>query len=245
MPRRKGTVVDVTANGQQLEEARLREAVEAPGAVEPPAEEIRERPELGEDLAPEIGERTLENDDPGERITLPPELITVKISRPTPHIFLQFYPDRVLRTALLAYRPSRDSSPEFYFVAEELEKAVSKHLKNVMVLLVSDMDAQGESFLWIVPRSEMSPYYGAISLILGQGEVALKEYVFRVGTPDLKTRTKTCSVHRRRRTQDDPAPILPTRKLGVLLYEALGNDRVIKDKDHPVFQTLTAGSALA
>src|SRR5262245_60010990 len=129
MTRRKFTVQDASANGQQpaprsrkssrsaeKEKSLLREAVETPGSAEPPAGEIRERPELSQDVLPEIAERTLENDDPGEQTSLPPELLTVKISKPTPHIFLQLHANRIFRTALLAYRPSRDNAAEYYHV---------------------------------------------------------------------------------------------------------------------------------
>jgi hypothetical protein len=223
----------------------LREAVDNPGSVEPPDDEIRERPDGGEEVVTEVPERTLDNEDPGTPLTVPPELMTVRLSKPTPHIFLQLYPDRVLKTALLAYHPTRDSSPEYYHVAEKLEGAVKRHMKNVLVLLVADMNASGEPFLWVVPRSDLSPYYNAISAVLARGDAALKDYVFRFDRPDLKGRAKTCPVHLRLRTEEDPKPILPSRRIGVLLFEALGSDRVIRTTDHPVYHSLTSGGTLA
>jgi hypothetical protein len=118
-------------------------------------------------------------------------------------------------------------------------------MKNVRVLLVTEMRAKGESFLWVVPRSDQSPYSNTISRILGQGDAALKNHVYRIGAPDMGGGAKICPLRHRLCTPEDPAPVLPSRKIGILLYEALlGIERVIKAKDHPVYDALTSGSPL-
>jgi hypothetical protein len=245
-PKKKGRAKKEPAQTPaSKDEALLHEAVENPGSVEPSVEEIPEAPMLDEDIVPKIAECTLENDDPGTEVPRPPESMSVKLGRPSPHLFVQFYPDRTLNTALLDFRRTRDSSAEYYFVPDaKLRSAVKKYLKNVKVLLVADMVAGSEPFLWIVARSEMSPYYNTVSRILGQGDKALKDWVYRIGTPDVKNRARICPLRHRLRTPEDPTPILPSREIGVLLYEALGNERVIKAADHPVYEALIAGSDL-
>jgi hypothetical protein len=145
----------------------------------------------------------------------------------------------------LAHKPGREASAEYYYVVPELEKYVKDDLKNVMVLLVADMNAAAESFLWVVPVSDQSPYYNAVALILKQGKAALEKYVYQVKTADIKSRTKMAPVSHRLRNPNDPIPVLPSRPIGVLLAEALGSDRIIRTPDHPVFVALTSGSKLS
>jgi hypothetical protein len=141
------------------EDARLlKEAVADPGSVEIEEEEMRP----GAAAPVEIGEERLNPEEAGTPLEDDPALITAAIDRPGADSWVQLHPDRVLRTVLLAYQRGRDSSPDYYFVAPALRDPVRRHLRQVCVLLVSDLSGEGDCFLWIVPETVYSPYFNSL-----------------------------------------------------------------------------------
>jgi hypothetical protein len=229
-------------NGQRVpgEAALLKEAVDNPGVAEIP--EVVAQPGAGPLL--EIPAMDLDPDrgDAGEPLQLDPALMTVAIDRPGPHSWVQLFPDRVLRTVLLAHKPDRNGSPVYHYVTPELQSAVKKDLKQVQIYLVYDTSGPGEAYLWIVPESEFSPYFNAVQQVLARGESIVKDHFVRF--VNAEKRGRTCDVRVRPRGPDDPAPVLPSRPISQLLPEALGKDRIISAVSHPVYVSLTAGGRL-
>src|SRR5262245_60366222 len=113
--------------------------------VEIPPEEIR--PGAGALLI--IPEETLDPsaDDGGEPLEADPALMTVKLERPAPHSWVRLFPERSMRTVLLAHQPVQGRSAEYDYIAPELRGLVQQHLKPVIVYLEYD-DSNHHSFLW-------------------------------------------------------------------------------------------------
>jgi hypothetical protein len=220
--------------------ALLQHAVRTPGVVEIPEAIITPKtvPVL------EIPEANLDPDldESGDPLEQDPALMTVAIDRPGPHSWVQLFPDRVLRTVLLGYKPQKNSNPEYHYVIPELQKGVQKELKQVRVHLIFDTSGPGEAFLWIVPETEFSPYYNSLMLILSKGEAYVKDHLFRFVKADLKKRS--CDIRVRDRTPEDLEPILPSRPISQLLPEALKPDRLITATSHPVYASLMSGGRL-
>jgi hypothetical protein len=223
------------------DEVLLREAVENPGGKEVPEERL----EPGKETLQEIPEERLEPGDAGTPVEQNPALITVVLDKPGPHSWIQIFPDLKYNAVLLAYRPERGRSPDYHYVAKELRGPIKKDLKNVLVLLVADINGSGELFLWLIPESPYSPYYNSLMRIMALGKAELQTKVFRFGKIEAGSRVRECPLTCRLRTPDDPQPILPSRGLGRLLYEALKQlGRVIEDSSHPIYVTLASGSKL-
>jgi hypothetical protein len=238
------TPVITTSSATTATDARdamlLREAAENPGVIEiPPAQitpqtiTVVEIPMATLDPGGSASGQSLEND---------PAIMTVAIDRPGPHAWVQLFPDRTLRTVLLAHKQERNGSPDYYYVVPALQGMVRKDLKEVLALLVFDANNAGEAFLWLVSGSEWSPYHNAIQRVLAKGEVFLRNHLFRFLSPE--KRARVCPVQVRERTPDDPAPLLPSRPVSQLLPEALGPGRLITSTSHQVYVQLTAGGAL-
>jgi hypothetical protein len=239
--------VNQTSNGQSApgdaQEARdaelLKQAMDNPGVAEMPEEEIQT------DTPPllEIPEETggPDADESGEDVEQDPALITVPIDRPAPHAWHRLYPDRVWKGVLLAYKPKKTRSAEWYYVTKELRKPVQKDLRPVRVHLVADVSG-GELFLWILPQSDMSPYFNAIMKIFAKGDQYVCEHLFRFPTADLE---KGCNPRQKPVGPDDVVPVLPSRPLSVLLPEALRQERQILTTAHPIYQSLTAGGKVS
>jgi hypothetical protein len=218
----------------------LREAVQHPGVVEivetsiqPGRITVTEIPETSLDPHLGIGGTPLEQD---------PDLMTVSLDRPGPHCWHELFPDKVLRTVLLAFKPNRNSSPDYHFLIPELQGPLKKHLKQVRVYLVFDASEQGGSFLWLMPETNFSPYYNTLASIWAKGDTFIRKHLFRFGTAERMA--KRCDVEFRPRTPDDPGAILPSRPLSKLLPEALGPDHLITSTSHPVYVNLTSGRKL-
>jgi hypothetical protein len=223
------------------DEILLHEAVTHPGA-EPIVEE---RLEPGKGDVREIVEERLEPGDAGTPVEMDPALITVETDKPGPHSWIQVFSALKLTTILLAYRPQRNRSADFYFIAKELRESVKKDLRNVLVLLVADVNGDGTLFLWLIPETPYSPYYNSVMQILALGKATLDAEVFRFEKIEAGSRVRQCPMRHRLRTPDDPTPILPSRPIGRLLYEALKlAGRVIEDTAHPVYVSLASGSKL-
>jgi hypothetical protein len=224
---------DDDADGGRL----LREAVENPGACEIPDEPRPDRPDT--DL--EIPEERLEPaGDRGQSLTGDPAIMTVKLSKPAPHGWVQLFPDRTLSTVMLGYKPSQDRSPDYYWVAENLRPPVQKHLRQVRAHLVFDVGGDGEAFLWLLPENDRSPYYAAVCKALATGDAFVHDHLFQFEFSTIKV----VNVRFRPRGPDDRAAVLPSRSLSKLLYEALGPDRQIRDPGHPIYQAVTTGARL-
>jgi hypothetical protein len=216
----------------------LKEAVANPGAAGIPDEvpEVSGKPLAGipeESLDPAAGVV-------GESLDDNPATMTVGLSRPGPQTWLQLFPDMRLRTVMLSVRERREDAPIYYYLAPELRPAVKEQCRDVTVCLAFDVAAEGEFFLWAVVSSERSPYYCALSRALALGEQALQEKVFQFSWSDDARKVKS---RQRLRDADDPVAVPPTRPLGVLLEEALG-DRIIRSANHPIYYRLTRGSRL-
>jgi hypothetical protein len=218
----------------------LRDALDRPGIIEIPPSEINQQP------APvlEIPAANLDPDqgDDGEPLVIDPALITVSIDRPGPHSWVQLFPERMLRTVLLAYKPAKDASPEFHYVIPELQRPLQRDLKQVQVHLLFDASGAGECFLWIVPESELSPYHNAVAMVRAKGDAYLHDHLFRFAKAELKKRN--CDVRVRPRSPDDPVAVVPSRPLSQLLPEALKAERIVNSTAHPVYAALTAGGRL-
>jgi hypothetical protein len=218
--------------------AQLREAMNTPGVVE--ITETPIEPKAGPVL--EIPEASLDAGEGGDPLDQDPALMSVAIDRPGPHSWVQIFPDKVLRTVLLAYKPDSNGSPEFHYIVPELQKGLQKELKQVRIHLLFDTNGPGVPFLWIVPETNFSPYYNALMLILSKGEAYLRDHLFRFAKAELKA--KTCDVRVRGRGPDDPQPILPSRPISKLLPEALKQERIITSASHPVYVSLMSGGRL-
>jgi hypothetical protein len=218
----------------------LQEAVANPGVAEIPEEEIQtDTPPLLEIPEETEGPGTDESGGPVEQ---DPALITVSIDRPAPHAWHRLYPDRVWKGVLLAYKPKKTRPPEWYYVAPGLRKPVQKDLRPVKVYLVADVSNGGELFLWILPQSDMSPYYNAVQKIFAKGDQYVLSHVFRFPTADLE---KGCHPRQDPVGPDTPVPVLPSRPITSLLPEALKLERQILTTAHPIYQSLTAGGKVS
>jgi hypothetical protein len=217
----------------------LKEAVANPGAAEIPDDTLEVTP----GPAVEIPEATLDPDGAicGERLDRDPAVMTVELGRPGPQSWVALFPDRVLRTVMLAHKPQRDGSPVYLWVAPHLQRDLKRHLKQVQVFLVFDTGGEGDCFLWVVPESSFSPYYSAASSVLARGNdfVRAKLFCFPYDQARKKVDTQV-----RNSADDDPPVVLPSRSVGKLLWEALKPERRIENTDHPVYQALTAGRRL-
>jgi hypothetical protein len=240
-PRRKPPhpPADIATDNSQLDRntALLQEAVDNPGTIQivereictPPVPVLSIPPAT---LSPELG-------DNGQPLELDPAVMGAALDRPGPHTWVQVFPDRILRTVLLAYRPRRNGPPDFHYLLPSLQRGLEKDLKQVRVYLLWDASGAGEPFLWIVPESEFSPYHTAMMRVLAKGDAYLKNYLVRFAGLDEGKRT--CDIRYRLREPDDPLPILPSRPIEVLLPEALKQERLITSPSHPVYITLTKG----
>jgi hypothetical protein len=220
--------------------AALKNAAANPGAVEI----ADEPPEVS---AGPVVEIPAENIDPdgavsGEPLERDPAVMTVELGRPGPHSWVALFPDRVLRTVMLAHKPQRDGSPTYLWVAPDLRRELKRDLKQVRVYLVFDAGDDGECFLWITPESDFSPYHSAVSQVLAKGDAYVRTRLFRFIYDPAKRKVE---VRVRDRTADDPEPVLPSRPLGQLLPEALKAERLITGTNHPVYRALTAGGRLS
>jgi hypothetical protein len=225
----------------ERDNALLREALAKPGIAEiPPMQITTQRAPVLEIPAASLDPG---QGDDGEPLAIDPALMTVPIDRPGPHSWIQIFPEHMLRTVLLPYKPQKDASPEYHFVIPELQPPVQRDLKQVHVHLVFDASGPGESFLWILPESEFSPYYNAVARVLAKGDTYLRDRLFRFAKAELKKRD--CDVRVRRRLPDDPDAVLPSRPISQLLPEALKTERIINTTAHPVYVALTAGGRLS
>jgi hypothetical protein len=244
--RRERQSVNTSRNGETRRQAAregklLKQAVDSPGAVEVPEATIRADVQrvdeiLPANLDPDAGES-------GTPLEQDPALITVPIDRPNPHSWNRLYPDLVLRTVLLGYRPQKNARLEYYFVTPGLQGPLKKELKQVRVHLVADVSGAGELFLWIVPETEFSPYYNAIMRVLAKGEQYVHTNLFRFPSAELSE--KVCRVRVKPAGPDDPVPVLPSRPISRLLPEALKQERLITTTSHPVYMSLTAGGKVS
>jgi hypothetical protein len=215
----------------------VRDALANPGVVEIPERKI----DPASVHVSEIGERVLEDaDDGGTPVMLDPALIVVPIGRPTQFSWLQLYPDRMLSTPLLPYKPTQDSSPDYHFVAPELEAPLREYLKQVNVHLVWDASGGGSCFLWLILQSTFSPYYLTMQRALALGPEFVATHLFNFGKANL--RVKSCPLKQREPRPSDPTVVLPSRPVSQLLPEALGPDHWITSTSHPVYAAVTAGS---
>jgi hypothetical protein len=248
MPRRRSLPSEPahasSNNGEAIadrDQALLGDALAQPGIAEIPPAEINTQP------VPilEIPAANLDpgQEDAGEPLEIDPALMTVTIDRPGPHSWVQLFPERMLRTVLLGYKPQKNGSPDFHYVIPELQRPLQRDMKQVQVHLIFDAGGAGECFLWIVPESEYSPYHNAVAMIRARGDVYLRDHLFRFAKAELKKRT--CDVRVRSRSSDDPVAILPSRPISQLLPEALKTDRIISSTAHPVYVVLTAGGRLS
>jgi hypothetical protein len=228
-------------NGQARKDGQhLKAAVANPGAVEVPDTPIQ----TGDVPITEIPEVNLDPDagEGGRLVSQDPALMTVAINKPTPHIWVRFFPERTLRTVLLGYKPSVDSSPDWHYVVPELQAGLK--MSQVNVYLVADITGgSAVPFLWIVPATEFSPYFNAVQRLLAKGVGYVRSHAFRFAKVNLKARD--CDVYERDIGPDDPEPVLPSRPVGKLLPEALKTDRLIRSPSHPVYHSLTAGRKLS
>jgi hypothetical protein len=168
--------------GQLDEAGHLREAVQNPGTREIP--EVVVQPGAGPTLEIPAVAKGASRADSGKSGGRNPDLMGVPISRPGPHNWLVFYPERMLRTELLGHKPDRDRSADWHYVAPELQWAVQRDLKPVHVHLVYDTSGGGSSFLYIVPESDFSPYFNTLQQILSEEEASVRDHVFRILAPE-------------------------------------------------------------
>jgi hypothetical protein len=239
-----GQPVNPAPESQEEQDARhLKEAVDNPGTVEIPEQTIRTGP-------PDILEVPAASIDPpadehGEPLPQNPALLTAAIERPGPQTWVRVYPEpeHRLQTVLLAYKKKRNDSPDFHFVVPELQGMVRKHLRQVNVYLVADVAGEGEAFLWIILDSPFSPYHSGMARVLATGNDFINSHVFTFAPVEGKR--GVCDIEHRLIKPTDVEPVLPSRPIGVLLYEALKADRRITDTSHPVYVSLTAGRKLA
>jgi hypothetical protein len=218
--------------------ALLKEAVASPGSATVPPYEPEATPR------PSIPVFDMDPDEAlGESLAQDPRLLTARVGRPSQDTWFQLHPARAQRVRLLAHKPKADASSEFYYVVPELQQALSRNLKAVNVHLVTPLGAGGEALLWTVLESPFSPYHTAVNRILAQGEDFIAKHKFRILAPG--GRDKVCDIRYTPITAEDPAPAVPSRPTGELLYEALAAEqRVIAGTDHAIYHALTAGRAL-
>jgi hypothetical protein len=183
------------------------------------------------------------DEEAGQVLSQDPRLLVARVGRPSPHTWVQLYPGKALRTKLLAHKPKADRSDDFYYVVPELVPAVAKHLKVVVVHLVMPLTASAEALLWPIKETSLSPYFKAVNRILDQGADFVAQHKFLIEGAGGKD--KDCTIKFALIDAEDPAPVLPSRSTGELLYEAMeAEQRVIKDPGHPVYRTLTLGRTL-
>jgi hypothetical protein len=227
---------------EELDARHLKEAVENPGVPEIPDEPLTAGPvpvlEIPqEDLTPDAAEG-------GEPLPADPALMTVSVGRPGPTTFVRVYPGRTLRTVLLPYKRKRDDSPDYHWVTPELREPLQRHLRQVNVYLLAEAAEDGESFLWIVPESDFSPYHNGMARVLAMGAEYIRTHLFLFYMKDTGSRKKCCDLEQRLIQPVDVEPLLPSRSVGALLPEALKADRLIRDTSHPVYVNLTSGRRL-
>jgi hypothetical protein len=218
----------------------LQEAVNDPGVAEIP----EAKAQAGPMQVTEIPSVVLDPDsaESGQPLEQDPALMTVSLGRPSPHGWVRVYPAHFLRTVLLAYKPHRDSSPEYHYVIPELQGPLQKELKQVRVYLLSEAVPAGEFFLWIVGETEFSPYHNGMMRLLAKGPEFVKAHKFLFGRAELKQRS--CPLSFKALGPDDPDPTPPSRPISLLLPEALRRERIITTTSHPVYLSLTSGKVL-
>jgi hypothetical protein len=218
----------------------LQEAVNNPGVAEIPEAEVQ----AGPVQITEIPSVVLDPDsaESGQPLEQNPALMTVPLGKPSPHGWVRAYPDRFLRTVLLAYKPHRDSSPEYHYVIPELQRPLQKELKQVRVYLLSEAAPPGEFFLWIISETEFSPYHNGMMRVLAKGPEFVRSHKFLFGKAELKQRC--CPLSFKGLGPDDPDPTPPSRPIPQLLPEALKQERIITSTSHPVYVSLTSGKVL-
>jgi hypothetical protein len=230
-----------TATADEARASKLvQESLSSPGVIAIPEKKIVTAAPAVKSIKPR---RLSEDGDAGTVMRPHPNVMTVKLDRPNPHSWNRFSTHHVLETALLTFKPTRDSIPEHFFVGDErLEDAVRSHLKAVVFCLVFDVAAGGDVFAWLVPASPYSPYYAALTTILGQGEEVLAQTEYRILPAE--RRGRKCEVRHRPNHPESPLTQWPTRDIGTLCYEAMMPDHVISDPSHPVYRNLTSGGQL-
>jgi hypothetical protein len=218
----------------------LHNALDDPGAVEEIPEVLSPTDALDLDEIPAGGAPT-DLGEAGVPLEEDPALKSVTLDRPNAQGWTMFHPGLAMRVAVLPYRRAKNDPPEYHYVHPDLQTELARHLRTAQAVLCSDPG--GDVFLWLVLETDRSPYYCGYQKALQQGVAFLRDHYFQFILAAGKA-TKLEKVMVRPKTPDDAVPVLPTRSLGKLLREALGNDRVINSRNHPVYVQLACGQKL-
>jgi hypothetical protein len=216
----------------------LKEAVANPGSVE-----IADERPVMTDTVVEIPAETLDPPEGvcGQSLSRDANTMVVPLGKPSSHSWVELFADRVLTAVMLPVKQQRDGSPVYYWVAPSLRGLLKRRLRQVQVHLVYDCCGEGDCFLWLIPASEFSPYYAAMSLALAKGDEYLRKNLFQF---EYRSDLKKVEVTVRARGIDDPAALLPSRPLTRLLPEALKAERLITSTSHPMYVAMTQGARL-
>jgi hypothetical protein len=218
----------------------LKDAVEHPGSKGIPDEapEVSDKPNVGipaESL--DAGAEVL-----GEDLDRDPSTMSVGLDRPGPDSWVHMAIDRMLPVLMFPYKRKRTDAPTYYYIDRgQLRDKVQRRLQLVNVHLLFDVGGEGDAFLWVVPTSEFSPYNAAVNRALSRGKQYVAEHLFNF---EYVQNTRKVNLRVRLPLDDDAAVVLPTRETGILLEEALGPERYIRDANHSMYRILTAGSRL-
>jgi hypothetical protein len=227
-------------NGQPDDATLLKDAVTNPGGGDIPEEPLTTG---GADLEIPTESISPAAEACGRRIDNDPATMCVSLSKPTANSWIQLFPDHVFDTVFYEHKPLRENSGTFYYVqGQTLRDALRPHhFKNVRIYLAFDVIEDGEFFLWQVSRSERSAYLTAVTSILSRGAKYVADNTFNF---DYVFGRNKVFVNVEPRKPTDPVAVLPTRPLGRLLREAMG-DRYIDSTDHPMWPVLTMGRRLS
>lgn len=188
-----------------------------------------------------VPEEDLGLDAGGEDLDFSQQMLAL-VRRPDPQRWFALVEGYWMPTRLLAVASSTSEfGTDWYCVMDPAAKsAVRQYLKDVLVVPCYLVHAKVWT-IWIIPVSP-TKWYGSVEPLFRQDPELYTSCVFRV----LADRSHGCyhvkheliSLLQPRCTM----PSTPTRAVGELLGEALGDTRFIRSVSHPVVRDLTMGS---
>lgn len=209
---------------------------ESPAPLAIPREDDRITPGAGGRLI--VPREKMEDDySAGEELDLASG-ISEKPRKPDRHEWIRLFPDRGLPTRLLILRqPPKSMVEEYFYVVPELRGEIADELRRVRVIPYYSLSARCYC-LWVMKLTDGNSWYESLQALIEQGEEFFGSRQIRVKSDKDKSR-----YHVKHKPLDRPvdAPPHPTEEM---LGAAIGEDHFIRDRSHPVYQSLIEGEEL-
>jgi hypothetical protein len=156
---------------------------------------------------------------------------TIRERKPSRRLRVIFNPALRHPTKLLVHKPNGDDSPdeELYWIDKPLRKYVRRELRDVLAMLY--YIPKLKTFrVWLLKRSPGNSYYDSLhDKLLKQPDDFFEKYEVRVAAD---TDAKEYVIRRKPRSVKNVP--WPTKPMDQIVGEALGPDRIIRSKDHPI-----------